>query len=273
MLQERNQDCPNFWQAALILFLLFAVEFLICAAFSDAGVRLSAGDPKYMGVVSVLSFGTVFSLLISYKNLSYRNLFHPSGQSVARTVVPLLLPIAIGTSALMVLATEILNVLCYMFPLSTAERVALERLYSGGIVTIITACVVAPFLEEMLFRGIFLRSFLRNYQATSAILLSSFLFGIAHLNIYQFAVALLIGVFAGWLYVRTRSLWPSILVHAIYNGLSFLLYSKEDLDQAPSFISYEAPSLMVAATLIFFLSMGWLWKTTGRLKIEVTTAK
>ena len=51
-----------------------------------------------------------------------------------------------------------------------------------------------------------------------AIVWSAALFGIAHMNLYQFATAFAIGIVAGWLYERCRSLWPCILLHAAYNG-------------------------------------------------------
>jgi membrane protease YdiL (CAAX protease family) len=44
------------------------------------------------------------------------------------------------------------------------------------------------------------------------------LFALAHLNVYQFCTALFLGVVLGWLYERTRSLWPSIFLHTVFNG-------------------------------------------------------
>jgi membrane protease YdiL (CAAX protease family) len=83
---------------------------------------------------------------------------------------------------------------------------------------VLFSCVAAPVLEEMLFRGVILRGFLRQYSRTFAIVWSAALFGIAHLNLYQMMTALAIGIVAGWLYERCRSLWPCILLHAAYNG-------------------------------------------------------
>jgi uncharacterized protein len=51
------------------------------------------------------------------------------------------------------------------------------------------------------------------------------LFAIAHLNVYQLVTALAVGIVAGWLYERTRSLWPCMLLHASYNA--FVTYSYE----------------------------------------------
>ncbi|WP_343038608.1 CPBP family intramembrane glutamic endopeptidase [Pandoraea morbifera] len=78
-------------------------------------------------------------------------------------------------------------------------------------------CLIAPFVEEMLYRGIILRSFLRQYPAGTAIAHSAAVFGLAHLNVYQFVVALIIGLIIGKMYERTRSLVPGILLHMFYN--------------------------------------------------------
>jgi membrane protease YdiL (CAAX protease family) len=92
-----------------------------------------------------------------------------------------------------------------------------------GIFTFITMVIAAPILEELLFRGIILDGLLKKYSPTTAILLSSILFGIAHLNPWQFVMALLIGVFSGWIYSETRSLLPSIIIHTTGNFAAFIL--------------------------------------------------
>ena len=43
------------------------------------------------------------------------------------------------------------------------------------------------------------------------------------MNAYQFFTGAVIGIVSGWLYERTRSLWPSILLHAAFN--SFVVFS------------------------------------------------
>jgi membrane protease YdiL (CAAX protease family) len=74
-----------------------------------------------------------------------------------------------------------------------------EDTMAPGIVPILFSCVAAPVLEEMLFRGVILRGFLRQYSRTFAILWSATLFGIAHLNLYQMATAVVLGIVSGWL--------------------------------------------------------------------------
>ena len=86
-----------------------------------------------------------------------------------------------------------------------------------------TVAISAPILEEILFRGIILDGFLKNYSPTKAIIWSAIIFGLIHMNPYQFIGATLVGILMGWIYWRTKSLWLCILIHFINNSLGFFL--------------------------------------------------
>ncbi len=88
--------------------------------------------------------------------------------------------------------------------------------------TFLTVAVAAPFLEEIVFRGIILNGFLKNYTPSKAIIWSAVLFGLIHLNPYQFIPAFLIGLLMGWIYWRTGSLWLCILIHFVNNSMGFV---------------------------------------------------
>ena len=261
---ERHRDFPDVWSAILILALLIGIEILIAAGFRDAGARFGRGDPKYMGIITVFACGIVFSLLLSYKNLGYGELFHASSRSVNETMRPLVMPLALTTVGSVILAAEVNNVLAYIFPMSQSEMDMFVEMVSGGVVSAITLCVVAPFIEEMLFRGVFLRSFLWNYGPAKAIALSSLLFGAAHLNVYQFVIASTVGVLSGWLYLVTRSLWPSIFEHAIYNSGVMLYYFQSEQEPRTTAASIPAhnPLVLLAALAALALGLYWVYLTT-----------
>lgn len=81
--------------------------------------------------------------------------------------------------------------------------------------------IAAPILEELIFRGIILDGLLKKYSPLKSILVSSFLFGMVHLNPWQFIAGLLIGIFCGWVYYRTRSLLACIIIHFAANLSGF----------------------------------------------------
>lgn len=89
--------------------------------------------------------------------------------------------------------------------------------------TLLVAVVVAPFCEEIFFRGFVLPGLLKALSGSLAIFWCAFLFALAHGDIGSFAVLFAIGLALSFLRWRTRSIWPSIILHMLNNGLSALL--------------------------------------------------
>lgn len=86
--------------------------------------------------------------------------------------------------------------------------------------------ILAPLAEEVVFRGAILRTLLgimskKNHWV--AIMISAAIFGIVHANLAQFINALLMGLLLGWMYYRTGSLVPGILLHWINNTMAYVL--------------------------------------------------
>ena len=86
--------------------------------------------------------------------------------------------------------------------------------------------ILAPLAEEVVFRGAILRTLLgimskKNHWV--AILISAAIFGVVHANLAQFVNALLMGLLLGWMYYRTGSLVPGILLHWINNTMAYVL--------------------------------------------------
>jgi membrane protease YdiL (CAAX protease family) len=91
-----------------------------------------------------------------------------------------------------------------------------------GIFSFISIVIAAPIFEELIFRGVMLDGLLKRYSPIKSILISSFLFGLIHLNPWQFIGAFAIGVLAGWVYYKTRKLTNAIIIHMANNGFAFL---------------------------------------------------
>ena len=88
---------------------------------------------------------------------------------------------------------------------------------------------VAPFVEELVFRGVLLSGLASRMRVGWAIIVSALIFGCAHLPDFKFAwyaipALVLLGLVLGWLRVKTRSLWPSITLHASYNSVAVLAW-------------------------------------------------
>jgi uncharacterized protein len=92
-----------------------------------------------------------------------------------------------------------------------------------GILSFSLLVIAAPVLEELLFRGIILEGLLGRYSPLISIILSSLLFGLSHLNPWSFINGFIIGSFSGWVYFKTRSVLPSIIIHASANFCGYIM--------------------------------------------------
>jgi membrane protease YdiL (CAAX protease family) len=163
------------------------------------------------------------------------------------------LPILLLVPGLMILAGAMNSIVIWLLPMSADDQALFAEMMAPGLIPLLFTCVAAPVLEEMLFRGVILRSFLRQYSRTKAILCSSLVFGIAHLNIYQLMSAFAIGIVAGWLYERCRSLWPCILLHAAYNAFVTASYMRAVEGEVINSAWYTAIAFVVAIGAGLFL--------------------
>jgi len=73
--------------------------------------------------------------------------------------------------------------------------------------------------EEALFRGFLLRAFVRYSKVSTAIWASALLFGVFHMSLIRFVSTMLMGVILAILALRSASIVPAILFHALHNGI------------------------------------------------------
>jgi membrane protease YdiL (CAAX protease family) len=90
-------------------------------------------------------------------------------------------------------------------------------------VFVVVAGFVAPFVEELLFRGLLLRALMRRMTATGAVMVSAIAFALLHLldpslgTVVALPALTAVGVVSGVLAVRTGDLSRSILLHVGFN--------------------------------------------------------
>jgi membrane protease YdiL (CAAX protease family) len=88
--------------------------------------------------------------------------------------------------------------------------------------------MLVPVAEELVFRGAVLRVLLNVFARRShwiAIAIAAVVFGIIHMNLAQGLHATLIGLLLGWMYYRTRSVFPGIVMHWINNTVAYVMFN------------------------------------------------
>jgi sodium transport system permease protein len=94
------------------------------------------------------------------------------------------------------------------------------RLGEGSLWLAGLSLVVLPAVcEELAFRGLILTGLRRRYRPWAAVGLSSFLFALYHMNVFQLLPTFLLGVVLALLTVRSGSVYPAMLFHFLHNGL------------------------------------------------------
>ena len=88
---------------------------------------------------------------------------------------------------------------------------------------IVSTCILAPLLEELLCRGIMMRGMLTRMKPGRAIFWSALIFAVMHMNPWQSIPAFLIGLLLGWIYWRTHCLWATIFLHWLNNSLATVI--------------------------------------------------
>jgi membrane protease YdiL (CAAX protease family) len=113
------------------------------------------------------------------------------------------------------------NALLKHFQLSTYGPDLIRSIHTHQtlwwMVPVIT--VIGPFTEEVLFRGLLFSGFRQRYSWQTAAVISSGLFALSHPGFGAFIPAFAFGCVSAYLYQRTGSIWPSILMHCLINTL------------------------------------------------------
>ena len=87
---------------------------------------------------------------------------------------------------------------------------------------ILAAVIVAPFVEEMFFRGFLFQGFRQRYGWIPAALLSSAIFAAADLDPVSLIPTFILGVVFSYVYHRSNSIWPGIILHFSVNAFGVL---------------------------------------------------
>jgi membrane protease YdiL (CAAX protease family) len=132
----------------------------------------------------------------------------------------------------------------------------------GFIINIIMICILPSLGEELLFRGIFQRLFIEwTKNVHIGILLGAFLFSFIHFQFFGFLPRLLFGIYFGYLFIWSRTIWLPIIAHFTNNAVAVVYYyisgsnmghsEIENLGTSEGDIIFVVLSIFLSFTLIF----------------------
>lgn len=155
-----------------------------------------------------------------------------------------------GGAALWAASLGLLEVQSSVWPPSESFLETFRQLHAAlrprdaldAVLSVVAIAVFPAVCEEILFRGVVLPSLARWMGPLGAVLGSAALFGLIHLDtaggafaFTRIPFAILVGVGLGLLRVRTGSLLPPMLAHAVLNTITFatVVVTGADLDETP----------------------------------------
>ncbi len=213
-----SQNYPNIIQSFGIIGITILLQLL-----SPLLIALVLGKFIKRPILFFISYtlSMFFSLLII--NLIRKRKTGESSfklQIKNKGIIPFLIAgtITLYFGVIIPILTIIMALISYMLPNPEKyEHLLMPSNPKLSFLIFILFVVVAPILEEFIFRGIILDGLLKSYSPLKAILISSFLFGILHFKLLHFIGVLIISIFWGWIYYITQSLSFSVIMHATHN--------------------------------------------------------
>lgn len=183
-----------------------------------------------------------------------------------------ILPIILMGLALNILTEIFISVIPFSEDLlmEYSQNVALA--FSGNIVIdIIAVAIIAPIVEEVVFRGLVFTRLNKGMNVVLAVILSSLLFAVMHLQLIWIIYAFVFGVIFNLIYIRFKSLLANILLHMSYNSVPFILMAIMGENAENISINYilAALSAIVIGTMTYVILK--LTKNKSEQKEEVIT--
>jgi len=131
----------------------------------------------------------------------------------------------------------------------------------GALALALATVVAAPLCEEVMFRGYVQRAYER-WGGWVGVLVGGAIFALYHLRFQGVFALLPVSLALGTLAWRSRSLWPGILLHAVYNSIATLLLV------GSSFLPLRVVGVLIALTVcgavlltpLTLLALWWLWR-------------
>ncbi len=90
------------------------------------------------------------------------------------------------------------------------------------VANFIVVAGVAPFVEELTYRGLGFAAVRDAHGAAAAIVVTALAFGLAHGLVVALPVLSIFGAILAWLRLRTDSVYPTMILHALFNGIALI---------------------------------------------------
>ncbi len=208
-------------------------QALLLLAIAPKDAMATPREARLVALLAYLTLALVLVVRVRGAGVELRMLLGERVDASLRPLLFVVVPIGLLTIAAAIATYIPLSFVAPGFVrqmLETDSDMLVARSVVGWLEVVLVAVVVAPVVEELLFRGVLLHRWAHRWGTARAVVASSALFAVLHA---EWLGHFLFGVAMCALYLRTRSLWMPIVAHAISNGVAVLLGLYEQLHPGP----------------------------------------
>lgn len=131
-----------------------------------------------------------------------------------------------------------------------------DNIFDGsGFGAFMKVAIIAPVVEELIFRGIILQGLRRNYTAFVSVFMSALLFALFHLNPWQFPSTFILGLLLGWITVMNNNILLAIIGHSINNLMVLLSITYWDKISTMQIFSSGNSIVMLVSAMAVIVSL------------------
>ena len=229
-MNQKNNIRIAFGIVLLSLLLAILVGAGLVALFTELLPNLNSSRISLLAMsISTITIGLPVIAYLRYKGLSISE--HLRINKISSNTFVAIVLISIG---FIIIIDELDRIVYTLFGApeylqDLVEQLKITSIYSGFII-IVTTAILAPIVEEMLFRG-YLQKVLEDSwgDITKSILVTSLFFALIHLNPYWIVQIYILGMLLGYLSWRTNSILPGIILHGLNNGFAVALNNVENV--------------------------------------------
>ncbi|MBQ5319132.1 MAG: CPBP family intramembrane metalloprotease [Oscillospiraceae bacterium] len=256
--EEKKKIRRNYNTIGIVLLVVYAVTIAVCTAcywifcpetnYDEYGMMIIGFKETIIGgcfpaIVSMLTFGG-YCLFSRYRPGELFRTEKVKGGEVFRYVLIILMLQQISFFCTILLSTAFYRVGLEV----PSTNMVYEHTPSVYVADVISSVILAPIGEELIYRGVVLRCSAKVSQRF-AIFFSAFVFGIMHGNPYQFVLGFMLGIPLAIITIRSGSLIPAIICHAVNNAFACI----------PTIVGYFNESVSYIINIIYiplFLIIG-----------------
>lgn len=93
---------------------------------------------------------------------------------------------------------------------------------SAQVLLVIYAVIIGPFVEEIVFRGVVYPAVSRRFNIYAGIIVNTVIWSALHFQANVIIFTMIFGIILSYLYLKTKSLWPSYLTHVCKNLMAVI---------------------------------------------------